>query len=536
MIRNTLLVCLCLAGLGFLAGVSGWDLTGLAHAQNHTGGHAAMQQALAHDVGAVIGGFDAESLAAVQTEAMDFMLPRTLDPVTAAQLSLWGLSGLTTIDPTLAAIAKGTDLWLLSGGRSIFAVTAAGPDTASWSAATAKIVAAAWGNSASLRQLGQQGVTKVLFDEMLAHLDPYSRYLPPFEAVGDRDRRVGHAGIGVTLAWRGRSVAVHEVVIGSPAAEAGMVAGDVIQWVDGRTALNRDPATVTAMLDGPEGTEVRMGWLSRDGSTRGATMTRVMVPPETVFPRWSGQILILQITGFSQTTDEHVSHVMRDSLNGASPLRGIVLDLRGNRGGLLRTAVATANIFLSEGPVLRTAGRAPETNRVWRSGGGELAKGVPIVVLVDGGTASAAEVLAAALGDRGRAVIVGSSTFGKGVVQTIDPLPDGGELFLTWSRILAPKGWPIQSLGVMPRICTSLGDDAAQRQLTALAAGRLEMDGAVRLHDAARAPLTPDQIVSIRERCPAADPREQDMDLAKSLIESPSAYAAALPAPIAETR
>ena len=91
-------------------------------------------------------------------------------------------------------------------------------------------------------------------------------------------------------------------------------------------------------------------------------------------------------------------------------------------------------------------------------------------------------------------VVIGSSTFGKGVVQTIDPLPDGGELFLTWSRLLAPRGWPIQSLGVMPQICTSLGDDTVNRQLAALAAGTNLMDTAIRAHRAARAPLTPDQV------------------------------------------
>jgi carboxyl-terminal processing protease len=155
-----------------------------------------------------------------------------------------------------------------------------------------------------------------------------------------------------------------------------------------------------------------------------------------------------------------------------------------------------------------------------------------MAVLVDGGTASAAEVLAAALADRGRAVVIGSSTFGKGVVLTIEPLSDGGELFLTWSRILAPRGWPIQSLGVMPQICTSIGDDAVRRQLAALANGTSEMAAAVGRDRAARPPLTPDQIVAIREPCPAADPREADVGLAQTLIESPVSYNAALMKPM----
>jgi carboxyl-terminal processing protease len=473
-------------------------------------------------------GFNVQALAAVQTEAIDFIVPRTLDPVSAAQLAGWGLSGLTTIDPALTAVVRGANVELLHQGQPVLMVSAYGSDPASWSEAAARIVGAAYAASAAMRQMGQPAVTKVLFDEMLAHIDPYSRYLPPIEALGDRDRRVGHAGIGVTLVQHGRSVAVRDVVIGSPGALAGIGPGDEIQWVNGHTALNKDRETIEALLNGPEGTEVRMGWVSSDGSTRGATLTRVMIPPETVFPRRSGDVEIIQITGFSQTTDQHVIQVVRASLQHQQPVSGIILDLRGNRGGLLRTAVATADAFLPPGVVVQTAGRAPETNRVWKSGAGELAKGVRMVVLVDGGTASAAEVLAAALADRGRAVVMGSSTFGKGVVQTIDPLPDGGELFLTWSRILAPRGWPIQSLGVMPQVCTSKGDDAVRRQLAALADGKWLLGPAVGRHDAARAPLTPDQIVAIREPCPAADPRVADMAIAETLVETPRSYAAAL--------
>jgi carboxyl-terminal processing protease len=500
-IRFVLLVCFCLAVA--------------AHAQSPGGN-----------------GFDPNALANVQTEAIDFMLPRTLEVVSAAQLAMWGLGGLTTIDPDLTVVGKEAKLQLMLRGASVFETTAQNSDPASWAAAAARVVAAGYARSTAMRQAGQPGVTKILFDEMLAHLDAYSRYVPPIEAVGDRDRRVGHAGIGVSLMQHGHSVTVREVVIGSPGALAGIAPGDVIQWVDGHTALGRDHLTVEAMLNGPEGTELRMGWLGHDGASRGATLTRVMIPPETVFPRRSGDVEIIQITGFSQTTDDHVIKVVRDSLRGPRPITGIILDLRGNRGGLLRSAVATANSFLSPGVVMRSSGRAPETNRAWLSGGSEIGKDLRMVVLVDGGTASAAEILAAALADRGRAVVIGSSTFGKGVVQTIDPLPDGGELFLTWSRILAPLGWPIQSLGVMPQICTSLGDEAVRRQLDALASGSLLMVTAVQVHRAARAPLTPDQIVAIRGRCPAADPRMEDMAVAQTLIETPASLHAALLEPV----
>ena len=166
-----------------------------------------------------------------------------------------------------------------------------------------------------------------------------------------------------------------------------------------------------------------------------------------------------------------------------------MLDLRGNRGGLLRQAVAAADTLLPAGVVAITAGRDPAATRVWASNSGELAPEIPVVVMVDGRSASAAEILAAALADRGRGVVIGSSTLGKGLVQTIAPLPDGGELFVTWSRVLAPRGWPIQGLGVLPQVCTSLGQDTLSWQLAALAQGRQTMTKALETHRAARAPL-----------------------------------------------
>jgi carboxyl-terminal processing protease len=124
---------------------------------------------------------------------------------------------------------------------------------------------------------------------------------------------------------------------------------------------------------------------------------------------------------------------------------------------------------------------------------------------------------------------------GKGLVQTIAPLPDGGELFVTWSRILAPRGWPIQGLGVLPQICTSLGQDTLNWEFAVLAQGRQPMAKALAAHNAARAPLQPAQILAIRNACPAAEGREVDLDVARLLIHDPAAYATALQQPLRPT-
>ena len=171
---------------------------------------------------------------------------------------------------------------------------------------------------------------------------------------------------------------------------------------------------------------------------------------------------------------------------------------------------------------------------VWRASPDDVTDGLPIVVLVDGRTASAAEILAAALQDQGRAVVVGSATFGKGLVQTIAPMPDGGELFVTWSRVLTPSGYPLQGLGVLPQICTSLGQDQVAAQMASLADGHLFLRAAVLRHAAARAPVSPPQMIELRAPCPAAEGRDSDLRVAQTLLDDPAAYNAALlrpPAP-----
>jgi carboxyl-terminal processing protease len=149
-------------------------------------------------------------------------------------------------------------------------------------------------------------------------------------------------------------------------------------------------------------------------------------------------------------------------------------------------------------------------------------------VLVDAQTASAAEILAAALADRGRAVVVGSVTTGKGLVQTITRLPDGAELALSWSRVLAPRGWPIQGLGVLPQVCTSLGEPALSWQLDALASGAQPMAPLLTRARDARVPVPPAEVSTVRDACPPASGTRLDLRAALRLVAEPRAYAAAL--------
>jgi carboxyl-terminal processing protease len=472
----------------------------------------------------------------VYATALAFLAPRTLEPISVAQMTLWGLRGLTTLDPSLTTEAKDGKLNLSLLDRVVATRQPPPPgDITGWANAAAGLAIAATTFSPTVRRAGSQAIIQSFFDEMFNHLDPYSRYVPPRAASEDREQRSGSAGAGLELIQRGTSIVVQDAISDAPAGLAGIRPGDTIVGVDGRSTRGKDARTVAAWIEGPEDTAVTIAWRTRDSRLHTAELVRAMVPPETVFAQHIGSALLVRLTGFNRSTDAHLLRVLAQELAAPHPPDGIVLDLRGNRGGLLAQATAAADDLLPAGIVAMTVGRDPEATRVWRSDTEEVAVDFPIVVLVDGRTASAAEVLAAALADRGRAVVVGSSTLGKGLVQTISPLPDGGELFVTWSRVLAPLGWPIQGLGVMPQVCTSLGQDSLGWQLATLGQGRQPMAQALVLHNTARAPLPPAQMLAIRSACPAAEARDSDLDVARFLIRNPAAYASALLPPLRET-
>lgn len=476
--------------------------------------------------------FNASLANSVYAAALGFIVPRALDAVTMPELTLWGLQGLAALDPDLS-VALGPDrLTLIYRQQPILTVQAPRfDDAAGWAAVATATISTAWRYSDSVRRAGTQGVVTTFFAELCGHLDPYSRYVSPDAAVQDEAQRLGSAGVGLVLQRQGRTLRVVKVRTQSPAEGAGLHPGSVLLSVDGRMATGEPVSTVATWLSGSEGSSVKLAW--RSGRTQqSATLVREIIPPETVFPETDDDLLVLRVTGFSHETEELFSAAIQQAIVSSNVPGGLVIDLRGNRGGLLGEAVMLADTLLPSGIVTITEGRDPAANRIWRSYNGEEVRGVPVVILVDADTASAAEVLAAALADRGRAVVVGSSTTGKGLVQTFTTLPDGGELFISWSRVLAPRGWPIQGLGVLPQVCTSLGQEALVRQLTALSAGQ-QPEASVLLRDRnARAPVPANEIVAIRSACPAASGTEADMEVAHYLVEDPAAYAAALLPPM----
>ena len=291
---------------------------------------------------------------------------------------------------------------------------------------------------------------------MVSSLDPYSAYLDGDEYDEIKISSSGqYSGVGIEVSMEDGQVVVVAPFEGSPAAEAGIRSGDVIATIDG-VAVNTTTLTDTiGRMRGKEGTTVTIGIL-REGSTEPLQFTlkrsRVQlhsVKAELLEPGY-GYVRIAQ---FSETTGDELSNALRGlrKSNGA-PLKGLVLDLRNNPGGVLEAAVAVADTFLDGGVIVSAKGRTPESKFEMKATPGDDLDGAPIVVLVNGGSASAAEIVAGALKDNHRATLMGRTTFGKGSVQTVIPLSGDRAIKLTTSLYYTPSGVSINHRGIEPDI------------------------------------------------------------------------------------
>ncbi|MBS1041760.1 peptidase S41 [Gluconobacter cerinus] len=492
----------------------------------------------------------------VLVAALGFLAPRTLDAHSAREFCIWGLDGLTAIDPTIIVTTNPAEdrdgqhipeTVTITRGQKAFFKHPLPADTSrtGWADLVTAAMDAAWSHSSTIRDAGDDALLQGFFDELFNHMDPYSRYLGPTPAVADRTRRTGQSGtVGLTLGQKGHSIVVTAVNANGPAWEAGVDMGQRLVSVNGKSTHGQSPDTVQSWLDGDERTAVSLALASKGKRPATLKLMRAQVPPETVFASTVDAYTLLRISSFSTQTAEEISQYLDQVVEDDTPdgpgatqaagkakrPAGIIIDLRGDRGGVLQQAVTAAALFLDHGVAVTTHGRDPQANHIWAVQGGDMTSGAPIVILVDGRTASAAEILAAALADHRRAVVIGSETLGKGLVQVIGQMPNGGELFVTWSRNQAPLGWPIQGLGVMPQVCTSRGSDDLHAQLDALKNGNAPQAGAVQMARAARYPVPVARILDIRRHCPAAIGTDADMDTARFMLSSASAYKAALEA------
>jgi carboxyl-terminal processing protease len=290
---------------------------------------------------------------------------------------------------------------------------------------------------------------------MVAALDPHSAYLDNEEFEEIRLSTMGsYPGVGIEVVAEDGVVKVLKPIEGSPAQLAGLSPGDELVQIDGNE-IGADLAGAIARMRGASGSVVRLT-VRREGTPglmefalRRAQVEVHSVIAQTLEPGYG----YLRITSFSETTPEDVgraiTHIKRDNPAG---LKGLVLDLRNNPGGVLESGVAVADDFLDSGVIVTADGRTPEARFRMDATPGDLINGAPLVVLVNGGSASASEIVAGALKDHGRALLVGRRTYGKGSVQTVMPLTHGGAVKLTTSRYFTPSGTSIHGKGIVPDI------------------------------------------------------------------------------------
>jgi len=455
-----------------------------------------------------------------------------IDPVQIGRVTLEGLKGLSTIDSSLNFSRDDSHVIFGFEGREVARLQSPAPDdTSGWAKITVAMAEHAKATSAEMRQATDEQMFEAVFDGVLSDLDAFSRYAGAEDARRNRAKRDGFGGIGIRFKLSNSAVVISKVIENTPADKAGFKTGDRIVLIDGVSLTSKNITVVSDMLRGPTRSKVNLEVIAKDQKrSRKVTLERAHIVSETVFASKRDNILYLGIRSFNQDTAHSLAKKIElaQHQKDSPPLEGLILDLRGNPGGLLKQSVKAADLFLTEGQIVSTRGRHTDSLHTYEAGGSDLAGGLPIVVLVDGKSASAAEILAAALQDQERAVVMGTTSYGKGTVQTVLRLPNDGEITLTWSRFMAPSGYVLHGLGIRPVICTS--------GLTKLPKGRISSfleasaETVATLHDWRTPGMQPrERRDTLRRSCPSQRRlKSLEIEAARNLLQEKALYGRAL--------
>ncbi len=289
---------------------------------------------------------------------------------------------------------------------------------------------------------------------MLSSLDPHSGYLNEKNFKDMQVQTKGEfGGLGIEVTMDNGLVKVITPIDDTPAFKAGIQAGDYISAINDEPIMGMMLSDAVDKMRGAPNTKIKVTVL-REGEKEPLEMniTRAIIKTKSVRSRAEGDIVYIRITQFDEHTIDGVNAEWEKQKKAIGDVKGVVLDMRNNPGGLLDQAIAVSDAFLEDGEIVSTRGRDPENTKRYMAHAGDITKGLPVVVLVNNGSASASEIVAGALQDHKRAVIMGVKSFGKGSVQTIIPLPGHGAMRLTTARYYTPSGRTIQAKGITPDI------------------------------------------------------------------------------------
>jgi carboxyl-terminal processing protease len=318
-----------------------------------------------------------------------------------------------------------------------------------------------------VRPVEDSELINAAIEGMVSNLDPHSSYMDA-KAFADMQIQTkgSFGGIGIQVTMENGLVKIISPIDNTPAAKAGLKAGDYIAAINGSSVQGLNLDAAIDKMRGPEGSKITLTILRTTEKAAArkpfdVTLTRAVVAVDEVTWHRNGDIGYIRMPGFNENTASGFENAVRDLKRQIGPgLKGYVLDLRNNPGGLLDQAVQVSDDMLTSGEVVSTRGRHAEDTQRYDAHGGDITEGKPVVVLINGGTASASEIVAGALQDHHRATVLGMTSFGKGSVQTIIPLGEGGgALRLTTARYYTPSGHSIQAQGILPDIAVAQGDE-----------------------------------------------------------------------------
>ncbi len=325
-----------------------------------------------------------------------------------------------------------------------------------------------------VEEVSDKELIEAAISGMLTHLDPHSSYL---DSEGFQDMqtqtRGEFGGLGIEVTMDNGLVKVVSPIDDTPAFHAGIEAGDLVTHLDGEAVLGLSLSEAVDKMRGPVDSEIVLTIRRGDSEPFDVTIVRDTITVQSVRSRIEGDIGYLRVTSFNEQTTpglEKAIEEIREELGDT--LHGFVIDLRNNPGGLLNEAISVSDAFLERGEIVSTRGRHDDSAQRWNASSGDLAEDLPLVVLINGGSASASEIVAGALQDHRRAIILGTKSFGKGSVQTIVPLGGQGAMRLTTARYYTPSGRSIQAKGIEPDIFVPQAKVEAVEQR----AGRSEAD------------------------------------------------------------
>jgi len=311
--------------------------------------------------------------------------------------------------------------------------------------------------SSYVEEVSEKDLIQSAINGMLSSLDPHSSYLPPDDFDDMQVQTRGEfGGLGIEVTQENGFVKVVAPIDDTPASRAGIQSGDLITHVDGESVLGLTLNEAVDLMRGPVGSEITIS-ITREGELEPieVALTRETITIAAVRGRLEDDAIVLRISTFNEQTFENLEKEIAtqiEAAGGIEAVAGFVIDLRNNPGGLLNQAISVTDAFLDSGEIVSTRGRDARDSDRYNATAGDLAQGKPVVVVINGGSASASEIVAGALQDHRRAVVVGTQSFGKGSVQTIMPVQGDGAMRLTTARYYTPSGRSIQALGVAPDI------------------------------------------------------------------------------------